>query len=301
MTALVVGEALVDVVQSPGADPERHAGGSPFNVAVGLARLQVPTRLAAQLADDPYGDLLRNRLYESEVVLDALEPTPARTSSARATLADDLSATYEFDLTWDPAALPDPGSFEVVHVGSLGTCLEPGAALVADLVAMADALGVPVSYDPNVRLTFEPNHAVWRRTFEAIAPHAGIIKMSDEDAGVLFPGEEPDVLAQKLAVSGALVAITLGGAGAIIASSRAVTRVEAPAITVVDTIGAGDSFMAAMLSWSAAHSWPAADELDLAKLTDLGVYAVGAAAITCSRPGADPPRTAELPATKDDN
>ena len=301
MTALVVGEALVDVVQSLGAEPERHAGGSPFNVAVGLARLQVPTRLAAQLADDPYGDLLRNHLYESEVVLDALEPTPARTSSARATLADDLSATYEFDLTWDPAALPDPGSFEVVHVGSLGTSLEPGAALVTDLVAIANTLGVPVSYDPNVRLTVEPNHAVWRRAFEAIAPHAGIIKMSDEDAGVLFPGEEPDVLAQKLAVSGTLVAITLGGAGAIIASSRAVTWVEAPAITVVDTIGAGDSFMAAMLSWSAAHSWPAADDLDLAKLTDLGMYAVGAAAITCSRPGADPPRTAELPATKDDN
>lgn len=127
---------------------------------------------------------------------------------------------------------------------------------------------------------------MWRRTFEAIAPHAGIIKMSDEDAGVLFPGEEPDVLAQQLAVDGALVAITLGGAGAVIANSQAVTRVVAPAITVVDTIGAGDSFMAAVLSWSAAYSWPAADELDLTKLTDLGMYAVGAAAITCSRPTA---------------
>ena len=298
MTALVVGEALVDVVQRPGAEPEPHAGGSPFNVAVGLARLQVPTRLAAQLADDSYGDLLRDRLDESEVLLDALEPTPARTSSARAMLADDLSATYEFDLTWDPAALPDPASFEVIHVGSLGTSLEPGAALVADLVAFANALGVAVSYDPNVRLTVEPNHAVWRRTFEAIAPYAGIIKLSDEDAGVLFPGEEPDVLAQKLAVDGALVAITLGGAGAVVANSQAVARIDAPTITVVDTIGAGDSFMAAVLAWSAAHSWPAADELDLTKLTDLGTYAVGAAAITCSRPGADPPRTAELLATK---
>lgn len=297
MTALIVGEALVDVVQRPGAEPEPHAGGSPFNVAVGLSRLDVPTRLAAQLADDLYGDLLRDRLNESGVVLDALEPTPARTSSARATLADDGSATYEFDLTWDPAVLPDPGEFEVVHVGSLGTALGPGAALVADLVVTADALGVPVSFDPNVRLTVEPDHALWQRTFESIAPHAGIIKMSDEDAAVLFPGEEPGALAQKLAVDGALVAITLGGDGAVVANARHVARIEAPAITVADTIGAGDSFMAAVLSWCAAYSWPSADELDTTELADLGRYAVGAAAITCSRPGANPPWTAELGAT----
>lgn len=294
MTALIVGEALVDVVQRPGADPEPHAGGSPFNVAVGLARLDVPTRLAAQLAGDSYGDLLRARLHESDVVLDALEPAPERTSSARATLADDGSATYEFDLTWDPTALPDPGDFEVVHVGSLGTSLAPGAGLVADLAVMADALGVPVSFDPNIRLTVEPDHAVWLRTFESIAPHASIIKMSDEDAAVLFPGEEPGALAQKLAADGALVAITLGGDGAVIANAEVVARIEAPRITVVDTIGAGDSFMAAVLSWCAAYSWPTAGELDVTELADLGTYAVGAAAITCARPGADPPRTAEL-------
>jgi len=294
VTALIVGEALVDVVRRPGAEPRPHAGGSPFTVAVGLARLDVPTRLAAQLADDPYGDLLRDRLHESEVELDALDPAPARTSSARATLADDGAATYEFDLTWDPAALPDPGAFEVVHVGSLGTLLEPGAALVADLAVMADALGVPVSFDPNIRLTVEPDHAVWRRTFDAIAPHASVIKMSDEDAAVLFPDEEPGALAQKLAADGALVAITLGGDGAVIASSRVLARIEAPPTRVVDTIGAGDSFMAAVLSWCATYAWPSADELDLTELTDLGMYACSAAAITCSRPGADPPRTADL-------
>ena len=294
MTALIVGEALVDVVQRPGAEPEPHAGGSPFNVAVGLSRLDVPVRLAAQLADDAYGDLLRNRLHESEVVLDPLQPSPARTSTALATLADDGSATYEFDLTWDPAALPDPSDFEVVHVGSLGTALKPGAELVADLVVMADALGVPVSFDPNIRLTVEPDHAVWRRTFESIAPHASIIKMSDEDAAVLFPGQESGALAQELATGGSLVAITLGGDGAVIANSHVVARIEAPTITVVDTIGAGDSFMAAVLSWSAAYSWPAADELDLTELIDLGMYACSAAAITCSRPGADPPSTADI-------
>jgi fructokinase len=294
VTALIVGEALVDVVQRGGAEPEPHAGGSPFNVAVGLSRLDVPTRLAAQVAPDAYGDLLRGRLAESDVVLEALVPTPERTSSARATLADDGSASYDFDLTWDPSGLPDPGDFEVVHVGSLGTSLEPGARLVANLVVMADAVGVPVSYDPNVRLTVEPDPAVWRGVFAEIAPHAGIIKMSDEDAAVLFPDEEPAALAHRLAAGGALVAITLGGDGAVVANAQDVATIPAPSTEVVDTIGAGDSFMAAVLAWCAAYDWPAAIELDGTELIDLGRYAAAAAAITCSRPGADPPRSAEL-------
>jgi fructokinase len=291
---LVVGEALVDVVEQEGAEPTPHAGGSPFNVAVGLSRLDVPTRLASQLAPDSYGDLLRSRLAESGVVLDSLEPVPARTSSARATLAADGSASYVFDLTWDPETLPDPADFEAVHIGSLGTSLQPGAGLVADLAIMADAVGVPVSFDPNVRLTVEPDHAVWRGIFDAIAPHASIIKMSDEDAAVLFPGEDPQALAQRLASDGALVAITRGGEGAVVANRWQAMSIPPADLRVVDTIGAGDSFMAAMLAWCATYAWPTADELDPTELTDLAMYASSAAAITCSRPGADPPWTSEL-------
>lgn len=291
---LVVGEALVDVVERDGSEPQPHAGGSPFNVAVGLARLDVPTRLAAQVAGDEYGDLLRVRLDESGVVLDTLDPVPARTSSARATLVADGSASYVFDLIWDPTAMPDPADFDAVHVGSLGTSLEPGAALVADLAMMADAVGVPVSFDPNVRLSVEPDDDVWRGIFVSIAPHASIIKMSDEDAAVLFPDEQPQALAQRLASDGALVAITLGGEGAVVANRQHVVAIAPADLRVVDTIGAGDSFMAAMLAWHATYDWPAADELDQIELTDLGMYASSAAAITCSRPGADPPWTSEL-------
>jgi fructokinase len=289
MTVLVVGEALVDVV-----DGEPHAGGSPFNVAVGLARLDVPSLLAAQIGDDSYGALLRSGLAESGVTLSSLEPVPSRTSSARATLAADGSASYDFDLTWDPSALPDPADFDAVHVGSLGTSLAPGAALVADLVMMADAVGVPVSFDPNVRLTVEPDHEVWRSIFAEIAPHASIIKMSDEDASVLFTGEEPHWLAQRLAADGALVAITLGGDGAVVANRQHAVSVAPADLRVVDTIGAGDSFMAAMLSWCATYDWPTAEDLDETELRDLAMYASSAAAITCSRPGANPPWTREL-------
>ncbi len=295
MTILVIGEALVDVVQRSGRDPEPFAGGSPFNVAVGLGRLDVATVLAAQVGGDRFGDGLRWHLGDSDVTLVELEPVPDRTSTARATLADDGSATYEFDLTWDPVELPDPSAFEAVHVGSLGTALAPGSALVAELVMSADVLGIPVSYDPNVRLTVEPDVEVWRQAFAAIAPHASVIKMSDEDAAVLFAGESPDDLVRRLAAEhGALVVITLGGEGAVIAAGTASASVPPADVRVVDTIGAGDSFMAAMLAWCATYDWPGAGELDVTELTDLALYASSAAAITCSRPGADPPRTAEL-------
>ena len=294
MTLLVIGEALVDVVLRPGHDPEPHAGGSPFNVAVGLARLDVPTVLAAQIGPDRYGDGLRWHLADSDVTLVELEPVPEHTSTAQATLADDGSASYEFDLTWDPASLPDPADAEAVHVGSLGTSLRPGADRVAELVMAADAMGVPVSYDPNVRLAVEPDPEVWRRVFAAIAPYASVLKMSDEDAATLFPGEEPADLARRLAADRGIVAITLGGEGAVVAAGDAFATVPPADVRVVDTIGAGDSFMAAMLAWCATYQWPSADELDATELRDLAMYASSAAAITCSRPGADPPRTKDL-------
>lgn len=289
MTILVVGEALVDIV-----DGDHHAGGSPFNVAVGLARLECETVLATQIGNDSFGRLLQQHLAESGAHLALLDPVPARTSTATATIAHDGSASYAFDLTWNPEVMPDPAAFEAVHIGSLGAALMPGAHRVADLVATADAMGLAVSYDPNVRLAVEPDPAFWREVYDAVAPHARIIKMSDEDAATLFPDEAPEDVARRLAGDGKLVAITLGRSGAVVAGGTEVGGADAPAISVSDTIGAGDSFMAAMLSWSAAYVWPAGEQLDVSELTDLAEFCVAAAAITCSRPGADPPRLSEL-------
>ncbi|MFI5430010.1 carbohydrate kinase [Aeromicrobium sp. UC242_57] len=255
MTVLVIGEALVDVVES-----SAHAGGSPFNVAVGLARLEVGTVLAAQIADDPYGNVLREELHLSDVDLDRLSPEPGRTSSAVVTLAADGSASYEFDLTWNPDEPPDPATFEAVHVGSLGTVLEPGAELVADLVVSADALGIPVSFDPNIRLTVEPDAGRWRQVFDRIWPYVSILKLSDEDAAVLFPDEDPADLVRRLAADHGIVAVTLGGEGAVIAGGGGFATVPPADVRVVDTIGAGDSFMAAMLAWSATYDWPAGND-----------------------------------------
>lgn len=292
MTVLVVGESLVDVVTGADGETVRRAGGSPFNVAIGLARLGVPTRLATQVGADEDGDLLRSALTKSRVALTDLEPRPERTATAVATIDADGSANYQFDITWNPETLPGAEGFDAVHVGSIGTALAPGADEVANLVSRAAAAGIPVTFDPNIRLDIQGDVAELRSRFDTIAHHAAVIKMSDEDAAALFPARPLEDLATELAAMGSLVAITRGSEGALLCSGGVVAHTSAPHIEVADTIGAGDSFMAALLAGLAALSWTR--ELDSGQLAALGELASDAAAITCMRPGADPPRRSEV-------
>lgn len=292
MTVLVVGESLVDVVTRDGNEESRRAGGSPFNVAIGLARLGIATRLATQMGADKDGELLRTTLAESGGDILEMEPQPAHTATAIATIAADGSASYDFRLSWGPGELPDPTGFEAIHVGSIGATLAPGADRVAALVTDTAAAGIPVTFDPNVRLAIQADVADLRRRFDAIAPHSTVIKMSDEDAAALFPGRHLDDLATELAATGRLVAITRGGEGAMICSGDNLVVVAAPSIVIVDTIGAGDSFMAGLIAGSVALSWPATWSAQ--QLRSIGALAAGAAGITCMRPGADPPRRSEL-------
>jgi len=283
---LVVGEALVDVVGRDDGEPAEHPGGSPLNVAVGLARLGVASTLATQLGDDGYGDLVHEHLLASDVEIDDLSPTPERTSTAVAALGIDGAAVYEFDLTWNPDSLPDPDGFAALHVGSLGSVLAPGARLVTQIVARAHAVGVPVSFDANVRLTVEPDAARWREVFDTLAPAATVLRMSQDDVDVLFPGHGATALAAELASERRLVAITQGPDGAVLAAADHVVAVEAPSVDVVDTIGAGDSFTAALLAGLATRGWATASTLSADDLRDLGTQAAHAAALTCTRPGA---------------
>lgn len=292
MSVLVVGEALVDVVARHGEPEVRRAGGSPFNVAIGLARLGVPTSLAAQFGRDADSEMLRLALADSGVEVDELAPASARTATAAATIAADGSASYEFDIVWNPTTLPDPSAFEAVHVGSIAASLAPGADRVAELVDAAAASGIPVTFDPNIRLAIQDDLAELRRRFDAIASLATLVKMSDEDAAALFPGIPLDGLAAGLASAGAIVAITRGGKGAILCAGGEAAYVSSPLIAVVDTIGAGDSFMAALVAGLVELSWP--DRFGVDDLQHLGELASGSAAITCKREGADPPRRPEV-------
>lgn len=294
-SVLVVGEALVDV-RVRGEERSEHPGGSPLNVAVGLARLGVATTLAAQVGDDQRGAVITAHVEASGVELLRLPPH-RDTATATARLSADGSAAYAFDIGWDPLRLPDPDGFRLIHVGSIGATLPPGATGVVTLVREAADAGVPVSVDPNLRPSITPDLDLARGFVEELLRLATVVKLSDEDAGVLWPRQSVDAVLAALsgAPRGPLVAITLGGRGAVLTTAARRASAPGPELEIADTIGAGDSFMAAMLAGLLTHDLLNADAWSQRTLGWLATVAVEAAAVTCSRPGADPPWSRELP------
>lgn len=308
MTApvLVIGEALVDIVSSrngSGTGSGRNGkngskatpGGSPANVAVGLARLGLPTELVTRFGTDPYGDQLGAHLFGNGVQLSpgSVDPT-FRTSTATATLDANGVASYQFDITWEPPALSLRRGCPAVHTGSIATVLEPGAAAIRTFLASLAEQPVTVTLDPNARPTITPDpESTWTAVRE-LAASADLVKLSDEDCEFLRPGASPDEIAAELLTVDRTkcVVITRGGDGAIGISRTARVEVSAPAIKVVDTVGAGDSFMSALIAGLQTRGMLGAarlEGLDEQTLHDVIDYAVKAAAITCTRPGADPP------------
>jgi fructokinase len=300
---VVVGESLVDIVQPAGGEPVAAPGGSPLNVAVGLARLEVDTVLVTQLGDDEHGRLLAQHATGSAVRLSGSAVAAGRrTSTATARLDDDHVASYEFDLAWELERHRLPEGAVGLHVGSLSAVLRPGRDAVLDLLRQAE--GRFVSYDPNVRPAFVTDPArTWRDVAE-VAACARLVKCSEEDLAALRPGEqEPAVIAVLLAGAATeLVVVTRGGRGAT--AYRDGLRVDVPGApsTVVDTVGAGDSFMAALLAVLSDWELLTLDDGSLAALGEhrlalLLEGAAQAAAVTCSRRGANPPTRRELPPT----
>ncbi|MEZ0094765.1 carbohydrate kinase [Streptacidiphilus sp. EB129] len=310
---LVIGEALADILTDAEGRRQVHPGGSPANVALGLARLGHPVRLATRVGRDEYGRLLRDHLGRSGVQLAEGSVVDGGTSTATAVLTADGVASYEFDLEW---ALPQrslaqwsaPDGIAHLHTGSLATSLAPGAAQV--FAAVRSARGATtISYDPNLRpaLLGPPD---WERPgVEALVAASDLVKASAEDLAWLCPDEDARTVAARWAQAGpALVVLTLGEHGALAFWRRGSCAVPPEPTRVVDTVGAGDSFMAALLSGliragllggttARARLWAAGGEAD----ADPGVVAAlslaaRAAAITCARPGADPPTGAELAA-----
>ncbi|MFP5253148.1 MAG: carbohydrate kinase family protein [Actinomycetes bacterium] len=295
MTApfVVVGEALVDIVVPPTGETTQAPGGSPMNVAVGLSRLGVPALLLTELGDDAHGELVVEHLRSSDVELAAGSVRGGhRTSTATARLAPDGSARYEFDLTWELASAALPEELRGLHVGSLGTALAPGRESVLALLGEAAGRDVLVTYDPNVRAGLLPSwHDVAR-----VAADVDVVKMSDEDLELLRPEESVQQVAREVLDNGRtrLVVVTRGGAGALGFTAEGSAEVIAPRTTVVDTVGAGDSFMAALIA--VLLDWGAPAHLPADRLSALLQAAAHAAAITVSRRGANPPTRAELPA-----
>jgi fructokinase len=298
---VVAGEALIDLVpQGPGAlaGLTPALGGGPYNTAVALGRLGSPTAFCSRLSYDAFGEALLDGLRRAGVDVSGVQRGPEPTTLAVATIDANGSAAYSFYVegTADrlfraPAALPDG-----VRAVSFGTCslvLEPGASAYEELLRTAAAQGVFTLLDPNIRTGLIPDADAYRARFHRWLPSVTLLKLSEEDAGWL--GGSPR---EWLAAGPAAVVITRGGEGlTVLTRDGAEHSVPGEKTEVVDTIGAGDTVNAALLHGLAAQDAlrPAGlAGLDAAGWTRLLRFAARAAAVTCSRAGAEPPYASEL-------
>jgi len=300
----VIGEALVDVVSSDNTAPLSHVGGSPLNVAVGLARLGQPVQFVGRYGRDDYGNMILHHLRRNSV-LTPLEPDSQPSSVALARLDKSGTAHYSFDLLWELPSLDRvaPRLFEDtqwLHTGSIAAMLEPGAHTVLAAVERVHPRAL-VSYDPNCRPTIITDRDFARRQVEKFVALSDLVKASDEDLRWLYPDRHPEDTAHAWLDKGpAMVVVTRGARGPWGVVRDGAAEVAAPAVDVADTVGAGDSFMAALLATlmerglGGSGRRDALQALSAERLEEVLSLAARAAAVTVSRPGANPPTRQEL-------
>ncbi|MBV9281271.1 MAG: carbohydrate kinase [Chloroflexi bacterium] len=306
----VAGEALMDMVpaQREGLF-EAAPGGSPANVAVGLARLDVPVRMVARLADDLLGRRLRAHLANNGVDLSCAVRAVEPSSLAIVAVGQDGRVEYDFridgtaDWLWQDEELAGvfQGRVAALHTGSLALARPPGAEVLHRLVGRARAT-TTISYDPNCRPLLMGSPDSMRDRVERMVSFSDIVKASAEDIAWLLPGRAPEKVAEAWLERGpGLVVVTLGPEGAVAAiPGTGAIRRPGRRVPVVDTVGAGDSFTSALLAGLyrrrllGVERRPALRALDVETLAAILDDAILASAVTCTRRGADPPRTEEL-------
>lgn len=305
-SALVMGEALVDLVIDPrqnSSEPVAVPGGSPANVAIAISRLGIPVDLVAWFGKDLYGDMMRGHLEESNVNVASGTDLAPFTPTAEAHLDQNGAATYTFNLEWDPPAPIDiPDSAAVVHTGSIGAVLQPGtdAVLEAFIRAREQAL---TTYDPNARPSLMGDVDVARPIIESFVSNSDVVKVSDEDLGWLYPGtpavDAARAWTERFQVP--LVVVTRGKEGPIAWTSSGVEVSVIPAeVKVIDTVGAGDTFMGGLIDalWRRDLVGRGAGEaislLSEEQLAEIIEDASRMADIVVQRRGANPPWAHEI-------
>ena len=303
MRTLVIGESLIDIVHRPDGSTREHVGGSPANVAVGLARLGHDVTLATMIGDDERGTRIATRLEEEGIALTEGSIGERPTSVATSTLDETGAAAYTFDLTWELNEYQPLEGLAHVHTGSIAATLEPGASAVLSTLQSARP-SATISYDPNARPSLMGDPHEVRAKIEQLIGLSDVVKASDEDIAWLYDGAPlPDILRLWGLLGPALVVVTRAEKGAVIGLTITgeLTSVNAPVVEVMDTVGAGDSFMAGLLSGlleaSLLGGIQARERLRSASLADVRPAvdrALACASITVSRAGAAPPYLADL-------
>jgi fructokinase len=302
---VIGGEALVDLVEDHGS-VRPVAGGGPFNTAIAFGRLDVPTSFLGAVSRDAYGEMLAERLVEAAVDTSLVRWSDAPTPRAVVHRQGDGRNEYTFEiggtsfLDISPDDLPTlPKEAWAVHVGTLALAVDPPASAYETPVER-EAGRRQIVFDPNVRPAIFGDAAAYRRRFERLARLADLVKMSEDDAAWIYPGLSVDaVLELILGFGPGVVAVTRGENGAVAGSGEGYVQVAGIPIVVADTVGAGDSFGAALvvaLVDNGAFGPQATCAPDDAVLARAVSYAVAASAITCTRTGAVPPSRKEIEA-----
>ena len=295
MSIWVCGEVLIDILPSGPV-----VGGGPANTAKALARLGHDVHFIDGISSDAFGQSARSELLNDGVNLDLALASDKPTCTATVTLDSAGGASYEFLIdgtaTFDFAAswLPDPYRYQpqVLHIGTLVTVIEPGASALYDW-AMQVAELAPIVFDPNIRPSVQPDRDLYEAAVEKWAALSAVIKVSDDDLAWLFPGQAIEDVANRWISDGAfLVVVTQGANGLMGYTSEGRVEVPGVKVDVVDTVGAGDTVGAIVVEAMLAHGLV---ELHGDLLRDVLARAAAAAAITCSREGAQPPYKHELP------
>jgi fructokinase len=296
--ALVIGEALMDIVEHRGA--VEHVGGSPLNVAVGLARLGRDVDFLTHIGNDGRGQRISAYVEASGARLVPGSVSAGRTPTAVATIADDGSATYTFDVDWQLSGTPPVAPPLFVHTGSIAAVREPGCLAVAALLD-AYRVSASVSFDPNVRPSAIADRDQARERIERLVERSDIIKVSDEDLRWIDPNHDPERTARTWLASGpALVALTMGDRGSVAFCAAGEARVAARPVQVVDTVGAGDAFTVGLLDalWGlgllGANRRADLARIELDALTAALEAAGLSSALTIARSGADLPDRAAI-------
>ena len=295
MSIWVCGEVLIDILPTGPV-----VGGGPANTAKALARLGHDVHFIDGISTDAYGQSARAELLRDGVNLDLALASDKPTCTATVTLDAAGGASYEFLIdgtaTFDFASswLPDPYRYQpqVLHIGTLVTMIEPGASALYDW-AMQVAELAPIVFDPNIRPSVQPDRDLYEAAVEKWAALSAVIKVSDDDLAWLFPGQAIEDVANRWINDGAFLVVVTQGANGIMGYTSE-GRVEVPGVKVdvVDTVGAGDTVGAIVVEAMLTHGLV---ELRGELLRGVLARAAAAAAITCSRKGAQPPFKHELP------
>lgn len=294
MRALVIGEALIDIVERDGQVTE-HVGGSPLNVAVGLARLGRDVDFLTRIGTDAYGRRVGEYVESSGVQLVPGSTQAVRTATARAALDAAGSATYSFDIDWALTGTPEVPPPLIVHTGSIAAVLEPGCLATKALVDTYH-LSATVTFDPNVRPALITDADAARSRIDRLLERADVVKASSDDLHWIDPTRPPEQIAAAwLALGPSIVVVTFGGEGAVAMCAAGTVRVPAGNVEVVDTVGAGDAFMTGLIDalWSmdllGAERRARLAAIGTDALTEAVRAATLTAALTVARPGADLP------------